>query len=96
MAKRNAQIESEIDNAYARVFRTRVHSPANDLFGKFDYTITETIVPKRGGLEISVHSLGVSEGERVDQRLRKFWPNSSMDRAASYRLQNGYVEITKP
>lgn len=76
-----------------RTFRYTVKHRACDNFGAVDYTVTETITEKDGGLFIKTHALGWGEGERVDQSSEKFWPDSSMERAAEYRLSHGYVEI---
>lgn len=81
------------NNTMSRKFRTLIAGRACENFGAVRYTITETITERNGGLQVDTHSLGMSEGERVDQRASNFYPGVTMDRAAAYRLRNGYTEI---
>lgn len=76
-----------------RTFRTRITGRANELFGAVDYTITDVITEHDGGLLVTTTSRGVCEGARVDQRAEKHWPGVALEKAAEYRLRNGYVEV---
>lgn len=68
----------------------RVHSRACDNFGAVDYTITDTIVERDGGVHVTTVTRGTCEGARVDERHAKFWPEGSLDKAVSYRISIGY------
>ena len=76
-----------------RVFKFRQKSPQNENFGAVDYTITDTITERDGGLQVDSTSKGICEGDRVDTKHSKFHPGASMERAATYRLNAGYVEV---
>lgn len=76
-----------------RTFRTRITGRACENFGAVDYTITDTITERDGGLEVTAHAYGTSEGERVDSKSTKFYPGAAMESAASYRLTHGYTEV---
>ncbi len=76
-----------------RIFKTRVTGRACENFGAVDYTITDTITEKDGGLEVVTVSRGIYEGERVDEKSVKWWASSDLGRAAAYRLSNGWVEV---
>ncbi len=77
-----------------RKFSFRITGRACENFGAVDYTVTETITERDGGLQVDTHTYGTSEGERVDQSDSKFNPGASMERAVAYRKSNGYTEIT--
>ena len=61
--------------------------------GTVDYTITDTITEKDGGLEVVTVSRGICEGERVDEKATTWWAWSDMASAAAYRLSNGWIEV---
>lgn len=77
-----------------RQYRTRIKSRACENFGAVDYTITDTITERDGGLFVESRAQGVCEGDHVDSRSTKFYPGASIDRAESYRLSNGWTKIS--
>lgn len=77
----------------SRKYSITIKSRACENFGAVNYTITETLTVKDGGLQVDTHSVGWSEGERVDQRASKFWPNVTIEAAHNYRMRAGYTEI---
>lgn len=83
----------ETNKAVARKYRTTIKSRACENFGAVNYSITDTITERDGGLQVDTHTLGTSEGERVDQHSAKFHPGATIERAEAYRLANGYVRI---
>lgn len=93
MSKRSSQLNSEIETALSRTFRTRIQARATDDTGTVNYTLTDRITPRNGGIEVTTHASGMAEGERVDQKSVQFYAGKSLDAAASYRLRNGWTEI---
>lgn len=77
-----------------RTFQTRITGRACENFGAVDYTITETLTERVSGIEITVRSVGVSEGEHFDQRETRYAHGCKMESACAYRLTHGYVEVT--
>lgn len=76
-----------------RVFKTRITGRACENFGAVDYTLTDTITEHDGGLTVVTTARGTCEGARVDERHEKHYPGATMDKAADYRLRNGYTEV---
>jgi hypothetical protein len=77
-----------------RTFKLIERHLPNEVGGRIDLTIVETLTPVDGGLVVDVHTKGTQEGRRVDDRDRKFYPDVSMEKAVAYRLRMGYSEIT--
>jgi len=81
------------------VFQTRIAGRACENFGAVDYTITDTISEvgtAGGGVVVTARTLGICEGERVDQQEVKHWPGVTLESAAAYRLRSGWTEIAGP
>lgn len=76
-------------------YKYRQTSRACDNFGAVDYTTTETITVDGDGLRVDARCVGVSEGERVDQRSSKFWPGVTLEAACAYRDRNGYTRVNR-
>ena len=76
-----------------RTFKTRIKSRACENFGAVDYVLTDVITEQDGGLTVVTTARGTCEGARVDERHEKHYPGASMQRAADYRLTNGYTEV---
>lgn len=75
-------------------YSLRVQSRACENFGKVDYTITDTISIVDGGIRVDTRSIGISDGERIDQRASKFYPSPLptvlFESACAYRVRLGY------
>jgi hypothetical protein len=76
-----------------RTFQTRVTGRRCDNFGAVDYVITDVIVERDDGLEVTSTSRGVAEGSRVDEHSVRRYRGVTLEAAAAYRLRNGYVEV---
>lgn len=79
-----------------RIFQSRIKSRACENFGACDYTITDTITEViGGGLRVETVTRGMCEGVCVDEQSTKCFEGVTLERAAAYRLANGYTEVVR-
>jgi hypothetical protein len=76
-------------------FRFRELRRANDLFGKVDYLVTETLTARDGGVEVRATAFGVCDGDRVNTSETKFHAGVDFERACDYRRRHGYSEVQR-
>lgn len=76
-----------------KTFRLRVSSRANELFGAIDYTLTQTLTERDGGVQVETVAKGTDDGARVDEKHTEFYAGVAMEHAVAYRLRNGYTEV---
>lgn len=73
-----------------RKYKKTIQRGECDNFGAINYTITETLTARDGGIHVVTHAVGKCESTPVDQRSECFFPAVTMDRAEAYRIRNGY------
>jgi hypothetical protein len=76
-----------------KTFRLTVKRRACEAFGAVNYTLTDKLTEKNGGVLVETTARGTCEGERVDTNVAEFYPGASMDNACAYRIRLGYVQI---
>ena len=76
-----------------RIFNLRITARANSEFGALDYSLTETLTARDGGIQVDSHAHGRANGEFVNKRSSTFFAGVDMSAAAAYRKRQGFAEV---